>query len=244
MKDNRIKMRAWNGIIKNLYYDYRVAFKVGFIISAVIVISMFIVNTIAIGIDGSVSGKSNGGAMNFTAMTALITILVSSIDLTSKKGLESKFFFPLNKMVWSLANFVMMAFAAFVFTTMSLALTAIEMILSNILSANSAHFLFVSNFSLYEYTGGTITLFMYILVWGSIVYCLFMYFRKYLIVSLVGFTLLIIFPIIRGGQLYVHVINFFVLEDVILFFILKFLALTLLLHGLAYLPFRKMEVVK
>lgn len=246
MKTKTLAMRSYKGAIKNLYYDYRISFKVCLIISAAIVLAVNFLNILAVVYQDHVNGNSNGGGMNIVGITALITILVSSIELTSKKNMESKFFFPLNKKIWCFANLTMMTFAAFVFTTMALMLAAIELIVGNILTASSGRFFFFSSFTWDSYVGGTITLFMFILVFGSFVYCLFIFLKRYLVLVLTLLGIVIILPIFSStfAPIYYTVFKFFFVEQTRSLFVVKYLSLTLIFHTLAYLPLKKMEVVK
>lgn len=245
MKDNTLFFRSFNGVIRNLYYDYKKLFVISFIISSVFFLLLLATNILMLVVSQGQS-QSNSGMMNIAGMTVLIAYGISSITLTTKSELYSKFFFPVSRSVFAIANFVMMLFSALGLIALCSVFATFEVIFARILTALSGQFFFVSEYTISTYFNGMVSFFFYLVAIGSLIYCIFIFIRRWTIGTLTVLAIIVFLPLFILGLWgnYLKIINFVLVESSLIILSMKLFAFTLICHLVAYIPLRKLEVVK
>ncbi len=107
-------------------------------------------------------------------------------------------------------------------------------------------FVLISRLSLKSFSNGLIISFFILFLIGSFAYCIFMYIKKWMIPTLTAVAAFVIFPILNNDVFHNYETIFSGIIDfqTPIVLCLKIVLISLILHILAYIPFKFMEVEK
>ncbi len=231
------------GAIRNYHYEYKYLLLMYFWISSAIYLSQFILNIIFSGKGGY---EADGGLLNQGSFIIFVCFGVFVFYISSRKSLKSIMAFPGSRFSLSVANMIMMLFCAFVMMSMLSGFTFLEVLCCRLLSLVSEKFIMVSYLSIRSYSVGLLLSFFYLIVFGSLIYTVLMYIKKWKIQSIIVLSVLIAIPIINRN---IAMEFFYFINDVVFpgdeWIVIAFLSfIFLVLHSLAYIPFKQLEVEK
>ncbi len=231
------------GAIRNYHYESKYLYLMFLLINT----ALYFTNLLSHIFNSRFIGyKSDGGILNQGSIYAFICFSIFVILISSRKSLKSRMAFPVSRFSLSMANMIMMLFSAFVLFAIVSGFSFLEVLCYRFLAIFSNRFIMVSYLSFESYTVGLLLFFFYLIVFGSFIYTVLMCVKKWKIQSIIALSVLIAFPIINNNLVMEF---FYFFNDVVLpkkpIVVIPFLLMIyILLHCLAYLPFKLLEVEK
>jgi hypothetical protein len=239
MTSKNIK-HGYKGLMLNFYLDFKKIIS----ISTIVVLSLttfdFIVTLLIAQFSKSYGSERSAGVLLIGSVIMLIAFCIHTIKSTSKDTIKSKFAFPINRLMYSVVNFIAIVIGSLIMMMIITIIAPFEMILYRVTALFTDKLYYLSMVTLNNLFVGFISSWMYLIAISSLLYFIFMYIRKYTIVSLIVITISI-FSILTFGWLG-NIISFVFLEQNLGIFVLKLSAVTIITHLLAYIPTKTMEV--
>lgn len=237
MVSNNIVKNAYKGLLYNMFLDLRKTILVGVITALSLAVFDVIMALIFININEYSSNDGSGSL--FTGAIIMLFALIIHI-VTSKDSIQSKFAFPINRSIYAVANVLFLAVGSFVLLASITIVAPFEVLILSFIDLISEKMVYVNPITLNSYMLGFISSWGYLLAFGSVTYCLFMYVRQYVIYSVPVITIIITSVFLFGW--FGDIINFLFMEDNLLILIGKLLVITIISHLLGFIPLKRMEV--
>jgi len=236
--------RSLTGSMKSEYYEYKSLFMIFLYILVGMIGGGIFLRSIGIfspGFNGLVTELE---IVNQAIFTAIVTMGISSISMTSKRYLQQRFQFPLNKLIFLISAMVMILFASFILISMTAGLSTIVLLLNRIVSLFSSSFIVISTFELKTYLWGLVFGFLNIINAAALIFCVFLFIKKWMIPSLIALALVIFYPVFNSSflEFWPWIIKKIYFHDSAALTIVKFFLTYFAIFALSYIPLRKMEV--
>jgi hypothetical protein len=235
---NKKVKNAYKGLMLNFYYDMKKIAMIGVIIMLSMMVATILLNVITLKSGSDIN--NNSGIMFSGFIVMMITLFVYVIVSTSKVELYSKFSFPINRRIYAIANFIVLCAGSFALLMIVTIFSPVEFGIYELLSTITDKFIYINNITLDGFINGFITCWLFLLTVSSVSYCIFIYIRKYMIVTLL--VLAVVATIVIAFDGLIDVYRFLFLEKSVLLFAIKTLVISLVSHLLAYIPLKRLEV--
>lgn len=236
---------SFKGIIQGFYNDYKQL--------------TYVIIGITVGIHGmnlllellsSMSGEEvviKQGVLNVSIAAAYFSAIVMGIVLTTKNAFRSKFAFPISRKEFAIGHALMMAYGSMAIIFITIILGFIDLLLSRIMGGLIPNVMVMTNINWTTYVYGTLTSIFVLMVSIAFVYCIFIYIKRWRLISLVTLGVLLL-TFIRGLfnasfiQFIKEAVLLLVVSEHVFITIIKLLVWFVIFNLLAYIPLRKMEV--
>ncbi|MCK5128766.1 MAG: hypothetical protein KAQ68_02850 [Clostridiales bacterium] len=239
MKNSNYIKNAYKGLLLNFYFDYKSLISVSAIITLSLVVFDFLVTIIVLQFSNSMSNE-NSGVLVVGFVTMLIALGIYASLSTSKSEMKAKFAFPINRMTFAVSNLIALILGSLTMLMVITMIAPIEVVLFSIAAKFSDKLIYVNEVTLNTYLIGFISSWVYMIAFGSILHCMFMFIRRYTLVSLIVIAALIL-SVITFGWLG-NIVRFLFLEQSLFMLVLKLGVISLVLNVLAFIPTKTMEV--
>ncbi|HEY9060008.1 MAG TPA: hypothetical protein VIO64_05815 [Pseudobacteroides sp.] len=188
--------------------------------------------------------SNNGGPLVVGSGVAYIVMLISSILISQKKILKTKFLFPINRKIYTLGNFIVFCINTFILLLITCNAYLLEILSSLILKSIYKDFVYINQITFDSFSIGFIMSVLYIVALTVFTYLLFIVIFRYGLKSIItlstAIAILLIFPF--GRNLLFGIIMFFAGEQSAPLLAVKLIGCALILQILSYLPLKSMEV--
>ncbi len=190
--------------------------------------------------------SNNAGMLTSGYGIAIITFSIGMFVKMSNKYIGQKFVFPINRDIFAIGNFLFVIIGSIIFLISIITFSFIENIFGKIMELLFKGFVFFNEINFSIFGIGMWTSFCYMVFGISCIYFVSMYFHRFklhtsIIMGLVIATI-IAFPFIRIA--FLHAFKFIFFEQSVLILSIKLWVLTVIYHILAYIPLKRMEVIK
>lgn len=240
LKDNRLRA------MKGFFYSDLIDSKSLYIIGGCIFFGYMIITmaTSLIMASLGLQSSNSGGTLTNGFGTTVVCMFVSGIIMAAGKQKKSAFSFPIDRLTYTICNYIMFFVNAALLLIMSSVTYVFEGAIGRILSGYIENLTYINNVKISSFLIGFWISLCYVLMFTCFTYCLFMIFARF------KYRALIIFGLAAGLPFTFHVgrvalyniLMFFVGEQSLVILIVKLIACSVLFQFISYLPLRKMEV--
>ncbi|HEX3028279.1 MAG TPA: hypothetical protein VHT34_03005 [Clostridia bacterium] len=240
LKDNRLRA------MKGFFYSDLIDSKALYIVGGCIFLGYLILTmaTSLVMASLGLQSSSSGGTLTNGFGTTVICMFISGIVMAKGKQKKSAFSFPIDRLTYTICNFIMFFINTGILLIMSSVTYVFEGALGRILSGYIKNFEYVNNVTIGSFLIGFLVSLCYVLMFTCFTYCLFMFFARFKVRALIIFGLAAGLPFtfhIGRVALY-NILMFFIGEQSPVILIFKLAACSVLFQVISYLPLRKMEV--
>lgn len=192
------------------------------------------------------STHDNEGALSVGFITVIIVLIISTFLATSNKDIGRRFVFPINRKIYAIGNFLASIVVSICFLAGVSMISFLELIVGKLLELISPQFIIINRITLVNYGIGLWLAFCYFVFAMSAAYLVAMYFHRYKLITAVVIGLLIFSMFSLGfvRNIFFELYTFIFLEQSVDMLSMKLGGLTLLCHVLAYIPLKRMEVIR
>lgn len=245
MIDIRGFKNGFSGTVRALYFDYRKLIFICFLVSAGLMVGQMLIY-LSIVFSGDGLRKIEFNMMLVTAFTAFLSLGIGAIVGTGKSDLRGKFFFPVSRICYSIADMAMLYYSSLLLVAMVSFFTFLELALDSLLERFSSDIVLISNLTAASFGRDLLFLFVAMPAFAALVNFVFLFIRRWMIPSLIVLVLLVsqIFLNETFLQPFVSKAVSFIGKTPYPVIILGLLLAVPLLYAMAYIPLKKIEVEK
>lgn len=241
--------RSLKGFLLNSFIDFKKTAFIGTLITIGIFLVNFVFFTLKLTPNDAYDmtySTSSANVLSQGYLTMIITFCIAIFVTTNKNEFGRKFVFPLNRNIYAIGNFFFIIVGSYALMVIICGLEIMEVVISMILSMALKDFYYISTMTIPSFFIGFFISLSYMVFIVSFVYVLSIFFHKYRLVTSIIIPLIIaaivIYPNIK--ILVMDMYSYIFKEPSILYLCLKLWVLTALFHLIAYIPLKRMEVIK
>lgn len=236
---------VFKGFLLNSTYDLKTILIIGGSIASGIALANLVLIAVLASFSSGVS-NSNSGALYSGLVTMLLTIGISIFVSTSNSEICKKFVFPINRSIYAIGNYIYILVASFLLLVIVSALQIIELLAGNLLELVYSNVYFTNVITIENYLVGFWVSFCYVVFFASLIYLLSMCFHRYKIqfTAILVLILFLIFGVSEVREIFASAFSFIFTEGSIGLLSIKLLVLSIVFNIIAYIPLKRMEVIK
>lgn len=237
MKSNNVIKNAYKGLFYNMLLDLKKT--VCFVIIISLSIAAFNIVLALIFMNVNEVSTHDGSGSLFSGVIVILVVLFIHIIKTQETS-QSKFSFPINRLIYAVTNFVFLLVSSFILLAAVTIVAPIEVGIIRLIDVLTDKLVYVNAITLNSFIIGFVASWGYLFAFGSVTYCLFMYIKKYSMYTIPVITLIFTSIFVFGW--FGEIIQFLFLEGHLGVLIFKLSIIGIIANVIAFVPLKRMEV--